>query len=259
VANNVANANTPGYTEERPNWQENQPVTINGVSYGDGVTETGATSLRDRVLEQRLDQQQQLALVVERAANGSELGSGAFCSRFRFAEFDGRRHWQRHYGFLQVLCIAGGQPIRQRFAGGGAFLGDHALRRHLRRRGEPEWQRAALDQEASGVTSQVNSLTSAIGQLNQQIQTASSDANAGALEDQRQEDLSQLSQLVGINQITTENNGLSVTTTGGQLLVSGDSSFQLTSGSVGGMTHFFVGNTDITAQLATGGGELAGT
>src|SRR5580658_1306503 len=61
VANNVANVNTPGYAEEIPNWQENQPITINGVSYGDGVTETGATSLRDRVLEERLNQQQQLA------------------------------------------------------------------------------------------------------------------------------------------------------------------------------------------------------
>jgi len=40
VANNVANANTTGYTEENPNWQENQPIEINGVSYGTGVTET---------------------------------------------------------------------------------------------------------------------------------------------------------------------------------------------------------------------------
>jgi len=46
VANNVANANTPGYTEETPDWQENQPISINGVSYGQGVTETGATSER---------------------------------------------------------------------------------------------------------------------------------------------------------------------------------------------------------------------
>ena len=68
VANNVANANTTGYTQERPNWVENDPVLINGVGYGAGVTQTGPTSIRDRVLEQRLDQQQQLA-----AASGSRL------------------------------------------------------------------------------------------------------------------------------------------------------------------------------------------
>ncbi len=68
VANNVANANTPGYTEETPNWTENAPITIGGMSIGDGVTETGATSQRDRVLEERLDQQQQLA-----SASGTRL------------------------------------------------------------------------------------------------------------------------------------------------------------------------------------------
>ena len=59
VANNVANANTPGYTQETPNWRQNAPIDINGVSLGDGVSETGATSLRDSVLGARLDQQQQ--------------------------------------------------------------------------------------------------------------------------------------------------------------------------------------------------------
>ena len=108
------------------------------------------------------------------------------------------------------------------------------------------------------MTAQVNSLTTAIAQLNQQIQTTSPNADAGTLEDQRQEDLSQLSQLVGVNQVTTENNGLSITTTSGQLLVSEGSSFQLTSGTVDGVAHFFVGNTDITTQLASGGGELGG-
>jgi hypothetical protein len=61
VANNVANANTPGYTREIPNWSENPPVEINGIRYGTGVTQTGAISVRDRVLTARLDQQQQLA------------------------------------------------------------------------------------------------------------------------------------------------------------------------------------------------------
>ena len=57
IANNVANANTTGYTEEQATFQENSPVTINGASFGDGVTETGAESMRDRVLEGRIDQQ----------------------------------------------------------------------------------------------------------------------------------------------------------------------------------------------------------
>src|ERR1700728_2727282 len=70
VANNVANANTPGYTNEVPDWQQNAPIDVNGSLIGQGATETGATSQRDRVLEERIDQQQQLA-----SASGVRLTS----------------------------------------------------------------------------------------------------------------------------------------------------------------------------------------
>ncbi len=95
--------------------------------------------------------------------------------------------------------------------------------------------------------SQVNSLTERDCAAQPEIQSTSPNADAGTLEDQRQQDLSQLSQLIGINQVTTENNGLSITTTSGQLLVSEGQSFQLTTGTVNGVTDFFLGGNDITA------------
>jgi flagellar hook-associated protein 1 len=58
--------------------------------------------------------------------------------------------------------------------------------------------------------------------------------------------------------VTTENNGLSITTTSGQLLVSEGQSYQLTTGTVNGVTDFFLGGSDITSDLASGGGELGG-
>jgi flagellar hook-associated protein 1 FlgK len=258
VANNVANANTPGYTEERPNWQENQPVTINGVSYGDGVTETGATSLRDRVLEQRLDQQQQLASSSSARLTALNSVQALFVPDSGSASAAAGDIGSDITGFFKSFASLEANPsdnsLREQVLSSATTLSGDISNAAASLNG----QRSALDQEASGVTSQVNSLTSAIGQLNQQIQATSPDADAGTLEDQRQQDLSQLSQLIGINQVTAGNNGLSVTTTGGQLLVSGDSTFQLTSGSTGGVTDFFVGSTDVTSQLATGGGELGG-
>ena len=258
VANNVANANTPGYTEETPNWQENPPITINGVSYGAGVTETGATSVRDRVLTERLDQQQQLASASgsrltalntlqalftpdsgSTSARAGDIGSDltSFFSSFSSLEANPTNNALRQQVLSTATTLAGD------VSNAAASLNS---------------QRSALDQEASGVTSQVNALTGAIAQLNRQIQSTSPNADAGTLEDQRQQDLSQLSQLIGINQITTENNGLSITTTSGQLLVSEGSSFQLTTGTVNGVTDFFLGGTDITSQLTGGGGELGG-
>lgn len=106
--------------------------------------------------------------------------------------------------------------------------------------------------------SQVNALTSAIAQLNGQIQLVSAQGNAGTLVDQRQRDILELSKLVGVNQITTEDNGLSITTTGGQLLVSGTASLELSTGMSGGVTHFYLGSTDVTTELTSGGGQLGG-
>jgi flagellar hook-associated protein 1 FlgK len=258
VANNVANANTPGYTEETPNWQQNAPLEINGVSLGAGVTETGATSLRDRVLEERLDQQQQLA-----SASGTRLtaldgvqalftpDSGSTASAAGDIGSDMTSFFS---SFSSLEANPTDNALRQQVLSSAATLAGDVSNAAA----SLNAQRSALDQEASGVTSQVNSLTGAIAQLNQQIQSTSPDADAGTLEDQRQQDLSQLSQLIGINQIKTENNGLSITTTSGQLLVSEGASYQLTTGTAGGVTHFFVGTTDVTSQLAGGGGELGG-
>lgn len=258
VANNVASANTPGYTEETPDWSQNAPIEVDGTSEGTGVTETGATSQRDRVLEERLDQQQQLAsasstrltaldsiqslFTPDSGSSGStagDIGSDitAFFDSFSSLEADPTDNALREDVLSSASTLAGDVS--------GAASSLNA-------------QQQSLDQEAVGVVTQVNSLTGAIAQLNLQIESTSPNSDAGTLEDERQQDLSQLSQLIGVNQATTEGNGLSITTTSGQLLVSDGQSFQLTSGSVNGVTDFFLGGTDITAQLASGGGQLGG-
>jgi len=258
VANNVANANTTGYTEEVPNWQQNQPIVINGVSYGAGVTETGATSVRDRVLTERLDQQQQLA-----SASGSRLQAlntlqALFTPDTGSTTATAGDIGSDITGFFSSFSSLEANPtdnaLRQDvLSTAGTLAGDVS-----NAAASLNAQRSALDQEATGVTSQVNALTGSIAQLNLQIQSASPNADAGTLEDQRQQDIGQLSKLIGINQVTTENNGLSITTTSGQMLVSEGSSVQLSTGMVGGVSDFFAGSTNITSQLATGGGSLGG-
>jgi flagellar hook-associated protein 1 FlgK len=166
VANNVANASTTGYTEETPNWQENSPVEINGVSYGSGVTETGPTSVRDTVLEERLNQQQQLASASgsrltalnsiqalftpdsgSTSSTAGDIGSDltSFFSSFSSLEANPTNNSDRQEVLSSAKTLAGD------VSNAAASLNS---------------QRSALDQEASGVTSQVNSLTSALAQLN---------------------------------------------------------------------------------------------
>lgn len=258
VSNNVANANTPGYTEELPTWQENSPVMINGRSYGTGVTETGSTTHRDRVLEQRLNQQQQQAaastkrlealntletlFTPDSGSSGSTAGDissdmTSFFSSFTALEANPTDNALRQ----QVLSTA-------KTMAGDISNASNAM----------SSQQQALDQEASGVASQVNALTTSLAQLNQEIESSPNPSSASTLEDQRQQDMTQLSQLIGINQVQTENNGLTITTTSGQTLVSGNTSYQMTTGIVNGVTHFTVSGTDITTGLTSGGGALGG-
>jgi flagellar hook-associated protein 1 len=258
VANNVANANTPGYTREIPNWSERVPVEINGISYGTGVSQTGPTSVRDRVLEERLSQQQQAASgssarltaldsmqSLFTPASGSsdavagDIGSDitGFFNSFASLEANATDMSLRNAVLATARILAGD------ISNAAASLNS---------------QRTSLDQQAASITSQVNSLTAAIAQLNLEIEGSSPNGDAGSLEDERQLDLSKLSQLIGINQIRTDNNGISVTTATGEMLVSEGTSYSLSKGTAGGETHFYLGGADITSGLTSGDGGLGG-
>lgn len=259
IAGNVANANTSGYTREAPTWKENTPVTINGLAFGTGVTQTGAQSLRDRVLLERLNQQQELSSASSSrldalnniqalftpatdasSSNAGELGTDltSFFNAFSSLEVNPTNNALRQ----QVLSKA--STLAADVSSAARSLND---------------QQAGLDQQANAAVNQINALAKSIADLDVQIQSASPNADAGVLEDQRQSDLSALSKLMGIHQVTTENNGLTITTASGQTLISHDNTAAITAGSVNGVTHFFMGSTDVTAELAAGGGTLGGT
>lgn len=256
VANNVANANTTGYTEEVSNFQQNSPININGTSYGDGVINAGPTSLRDNILNARLDQQQQTASsssarltalnnleALFTPATGTSASGDIGSSLSSFFDSITTLEGNPTDNALRQSVLTAAGSLATNVASSAANLNA---------------QQSALDQQAASLTGQINSLTSNLASLNQQIQASSPNSDAGVLEDQRQLDLSKLSQLIGINQTKTENNGLTITTTSGQVLVSEGQSYQLTTGPVSGVTHFFIGSTDITASLAGGGGQLGG-
>jgi len=261
VANNTANANTPGYTLEVPVWEQNDAVSFNNVSFGTGVSMTGPQSQRSRVLEQALQQQTQAqsatsarldalnqmeALFSGATSTGTDSstasGIGTDLSNF-FQSFASLEASPADDSLRQNVLSAAG-TLASDFNGAAAQL---------------TTQRESLDEESGSVVQQANTLLQNIAQLNLQIESQSPNTDAGSLEDQRQQDLTNLSQLMGIRTVTTEDNGLTVTTMGGALLVSEGQAFQVTSGVSDGVTHFFdsQGN-DITADLTSGGGQLGG-
>ncbi len=261
VANNTANANTPGYTLEMPVWVQNDAVTLNGVDYGMGVQMTGAESQRSRVLDQAvqqqtqaesassarltaLDQMQALFSGATSAGTDTSASSGIGSDLSNFFDSLASMESSPSDDALRESVLSAAGTLASDFNGAASQL---------------ESQQQSLDEQAGSVVSQANTLLSDVAQLNLQIETTSPSADAGTLEDQRQEDLTQLSQLMGIRTVTTENNGLTVTTDGGALLVSEGQAYSITSGESDGVTHFYDSQgSDITSDLTAGGGQLGG-
>lgn len=261
VANNTANVNTSGYTLEMPVWQQNDAVSLNGAQVGAGVSMTGAASQRSLVLELAMQQQTQAesassaqltalnqmqALFSGAASTGTDTsassGLGSDLSNLfdSFAALEGSP--SDDAAREQVLSAA--ENVASDFNGAASQL---------------ESQQQSLDEQSGTVVQQANALLSNLAQLNVQIQSTSPNTDAGTLEDQRQQDLTQLSQLIGIRVVNTENNGITVTTAGGALLMSGGQAFAMTSGESGGVTDFYDSEgVNITADLTSGGGQLGG-
>ncbi|MGH9586279.1 MAG: flagellar hook-associated protein FlgK [Acidobacteriaceae bacterium] len=263
VSNNVANANTPGYTRQVANFNENDPVTIGGQSYGMGATMTGGVSQRSLVLEQALQQQGQVA-----SASGARLGAlqqvEDIFSQMATAASGSSNAADNGIGqdlssFFDSLSSLESSPadtaLRQQVLSSATSLTSdfRAVSSQL------SAQQSSLDQQTGSLITQVNALTESLAKLNQQIQSASPNSDAGTLEDQRQQDIEQLSQLIGIHQIRADNNGLEITTSSGALLVAGNQSFSISSAPVSGSLHIFdsEGN-DITSSLSSGGGQMGG-
>jgi len=260
IANNTSNANTPGYTNEVPEWQANDPVTIDGTSYGQGVTMTGPSSQRDLVLEQRIQQQTQLQQGSDARQTALEAVENIFSTATSASSSTSSLDIGASIsGFFSALSQLQSNPadnsLRQSVLNAATTLANSFQSASSQLTG----QQAALDQQSAAIVPQINALTQAIAQLNSQISQTSGNGDAGELEDQRQYDLQQLSQLVGIHEITTEDNSLTITTASGALLVSKGQAFSLSTSVSGGVTHIFdyQGN-DLTTGLASGGGQLGG-
>lgn len=257
TSNNVANQNTPGYTREEVSWQPGDAVTLNGQTFFDGIT-SSAVSQRDRVLGQRVQQQTQV-----------QAQSQALDSTLKQVE--------NIFGLSSSSASAGTTALGtaidsffNSFSSLAANPTDAATRQSVLNAANTlasNFNSAAnqlsqistgLSLQVGGLVEQVNSLTATIASLNQQIGSVSPNSDAGPLEDQRQQAINQLSQFIGLNQISTESNGISLTTSNGAVLVDGGRSFALGTANVAGALDVVSSATgaDITAGLT--GGQLGG-
>jgi flagellar hook-associated protein 1 FlgK len=253
TSNNIANASTAGYDRQVPILEESDPMDVGGFMLGGGVTVESVQSIRDNVLNLRLNQETQQQSSLNTYINGMQQVESVF------NEASGVGLSSAIDGFFNSIQALSADPsnstLRQAVldAGGtlaGGFNSASAQMKAIQ---------SGIDQDVSQTVGQINGLTSQIAALNQQITSFQGvGQGSGDLVGQRDEALSQLSSLVGGSTISADNGSVTVTAAGGSPLVVGNQAFQLTTGvdATTGMTQVYSQGTNITARIT--GGSLAG-
>ncbi|MBZ5706015.1 MAG: flagellar hook-associated protein FlgK [Acidobacteriia bacterium] len=250
ASNNVANVNTPGFSRQRPVLIEGDPISLGPLTLGSGVVLQKLESLRDPILELRIQEETQQQGQLDALVSGmsqvqvmfttSSSDIGTQISNF-FASLNQLSTDPANVSLRQgVLTAAGNLANTFRTA-------THNL----------AVQQANLDVNVTRVVQQVNLLTGQIAGLNGQIKGMEDrHENASAFVDQRDVLIGQLSSLVDVSSVESDS-GLTLTTSNGTALVAGNRSFPLdTQIDVSGVQHIFAQGTDITGKLTAG--KLAG-
>ncbi len=253
TANNVANVNTPGYTREVPLLVTSDPVELGNLTFGTGVTLQSVESIRDPLLESQIQQQTQ----TENQYNTLSAALQQTQLNFTTTGSDIGTEITNFFNSVNQLST---DPTDLSVRQGVITAADNLATSFNTTANNLTQQQQTLDLSVVQTVGQINQLTSQIAQLNAQISgLQNAGQSAGSFVDQRQQAIDQLSSLVDVSVIPT-NNTLTLTTANGAPLVSANQSFQLTTQTnAGGLHEVYSEGNDITSQLTSGqlGGTLA--
>lgn len=251
TSNNIANANTPGYTREVPQFSEGTLNFVGGQVQGGGVTLTGLQSVRDELLNLQINQQTSAQSSVDTQSSslqqiqnyftttGGDIASALSAFSGSLAQLSANSSSTA----AQQSVISTGQNLAQSFNQTANGLTS---------------AQSAADSQVTQTVAQINSLSQQIATLNGQVfQLTAAGQSGGTVEDQRDQLVSQLSKLTGIS-ITQSNDGETITTANGSPLVVGNQAFSLqtTTGTNGLQQVIDSSGTNITASIQ--GGQLGG-
>jgi flagellar hook-associated protein 1 FlgK len=250
TTNNVANANTPGYSRLQPVLVENDPVVVGSVMFGTGVSLEKLQSLRDPILQTRIQEETQQQGQLNAFVSAMQQAQVQFTT----SSSDIGTEISNFFSSLSQLSA---DPTNLALRQGVLTAAGNMASAFNNTANNLNQQRSGLDLQVSQDVRQVNVLTSQIAALNNQIsQLQGVNQDASALVDQRDVLIGQLSSLIDVSTIQSDN-GLTLTTSNGTPLVVGGQSFALsTQTNASGMQDIYSQGNDITSKLTSG--ELAG-
>jgi len=251
TSNNIANVNTPGYTEEVAQLSEDPLTQSGGEITGGGVTMDGIQSVQDELLDLQIQQQTSS----QSSANTESASLQQIQTYFTTTGTDIATALTTFSNSLDALSAS---PISTATQQSVLSAGqDLAQAFNTTANGLTSAQSSANGLVTTSVA-QINELIQQIAQLNGQIeQLTNSGQNDSSTEDQLNASVQQLSGLTGIS-VTQSKSGDTIMTGNGTPLVMGDQSFtlQTTTGSDGFQQVLDSNGSNITSTL--NGGQLGG-
>jgi len=245
VAGNVANANTPGYVDESVNQIETATAGQSGAS----VDVTGINRDLNTLLQSQLWTETSGDSYADAAAQLYQQLQQIYGTPGSSTSFDAI--YNNFTSALQALSTGPSSYSNQAAAIGAA----QDVAQNLNSMTVSIQQ--LRNQAQQGIANDVQTANTAmqqIAQINTQLVTAAPDTSTATLEDQRDQDITQLSQLMNIQVVQNANNQVSVFTGNGQQLVAGPQASQLTfndEGTLSATSQFSANPSQDTAGTIT--------
>ena len=252
TSNNIANANTPGYTREVPQFSENEENLSGTEVTGGGVTLDSLQSVRDELLNLQIQQQTSLQ------SSADTQSSSLQQIQSYFAASSGNDISSELTAFSSALAQLSATPTNSAAQQGVLSSGQNLANSFNSTASGLTSAQTDADGQVTQTVAQINSLTQQIATLNGQVaQLAATGQDGGTTEDQRDELVQQLSALTGVS-IAQSSDGETITTGNGTPLVIGSQSFtlQTTTGSNGFKQVLDSNGNNITSTIQ--GGQLGG-
>jgi flagellar hook-associated protein 1 FlgK len=222
------------------------PIPVDPLTLGTGVTLQTIESVRDPILESRIQQETQTQ------GQWSALASALAQTQVTFTGGTGDIGTAIS-SFFNSLNQLSTSPADLSLRQGVLTAADNLATAFNLASNNLTTQRSNLNGSVEQAAGQINQLTGQIAKLNGQIADLENvGQNAGTFLDQRTQLIDQLSALVDVSVIPTDNT-LTLTTANGTPLVAGQQSFQLsTQADSSGAQHIYAQGRDITSSLTSG-------
>lgn len=258
LSNNIANANTAGYSRQQTTQSSNASNPYGGVFIGTGTTLSDVRRVYNEYLDTAYQNSTSLnsdaaayldqVSAVDKTLSDKTTGMSAVLSSF-FAAVQTASANPNDTSARQIL-LTSAQTLSNRFNSISTQLGQ---------------QKETINSQLTSMSDQVNQLTSSIASLNKQISQVQGSSNTAPnnLLDARAEAVRSLNELIGVT--ASEKNGVfSVSTGSGQSLVLGDQSNTISAVPSQSDTSQYTiqlnmaGNTAVDLGNVVSGGSIGG-